>query len=110
MSKEPTQSPLSEEGLPWKGILAGLGVILIFVGILALTYRSAGPVTASLRLSENELAKVVETHGQNAQRLANYGWVNESAGVAHVPIERAMEMVVVNGGHVPKPVDPEASP
>jgi hypothetical protein len=30
-------------------------------------------------------------------RLNSYGWVDEKAGVAHIPIERAMELMVQRG-------------
>ncbi len=30
-------------------------------------------------------------------RLNSYGWVNEKDGVAHIPIERAMELIVQRG-------------
>jgi hypothetical protein len=33
---------------------------------------------------------------QNAQ-LNSYGWVDESTGLAHIPIDRAMDLLVVNG-------------
>ena len=31
------------------------------------------------------------------KQLNSYGWVDEKAGVAHIPIERAMELVVQHG-------------
>jgi hypothetical protein len=31
------------------------------------------------------------------QRLNTYGWVDEKAGTAHIPIERAMELVAQRG-------------
>ena len=33
---------------------------------------------------------------QNAQ-LNSYGWVDESTGLAHIPIDRAMDLLVANG-------------
>jgi hypothetical protein len=30
-------------------------------------------------------------------RLNSYGWVDQKAGVAHIPIERAMELIVQRG-------------
>jgi hypothetical protein len=29
--------------------------------------------------------------------LTSYGWVNEASGVAHIPIDRAIELVLENG-------------
>lgn len=31
------------------------------------------------------------------ERLESYGWVNERAGRAHIPIERAMELLIEHG-------------
>jgi hypothetical protein len=33
----------------------------------------------------------------NRQKLDNYGWVDRSSGVARIPIERAMDIVVDQG-------------
>lgn len=30
-------------------------------------------------------------------RLSSYGWVNEAAGLAHIPIDRAMDLLVADG-------------
>jgi hypothetical protein len=43
--------------------------------------------------------------GQESQ-LNSYGWVDEKAGVAHIPIERAMELLVERG----LPVVPAGKP
>jgi len=39
----------------------------------------------------NELAAIQE------QRLHGYGWVDQKSGVAHIPIERAMELLAQRG-------------
>lgn len=41
-----------------------------------------------------------ELRARAAMRLDSYGWVDRDAGVAHIPIERAMQMIVEQG--VPK--------
>jgi hypothetical protein len=33
----------------------------------------------------------------NRQKLESYGWVDRSAGVARIPIDRAMDIVVIQG-------------
>jgi hypothetical protein len=30
-------------------------------------------------------------------QLTNYGWINQTAGIVHIPIERAMELVLQKG-------------
>lgn len=43
------------------------------------------------------------------ERLSSWGWIDRSAGVAHVPIERAIEMLAVPDEPAPTPA-PEAAP
>ena len=94
---------------------------IVLVGVAALVIFLLGSLAASayLRVKQGEhppLALPPET-GQNKiglveqqlfeladrgererarklQRLSSYGWVDRQAGVVHVPIERAMELVV----------------
>lgn len=53
------------------------------------------------RLEQNPLldgARIVE---QASQRLESYGWVDQQAGTAHIPIERAKQLLLergLNGG------------
>ena len=44
-------------------------------------------------------------HGMN-ERLGSYGWVDEGRGVAHIPIDKAIELVAA--GHSPRPLDAAA--
>jgi len=30
-------------------------------------------------------------------QLSSYGWINRDAGIAHIPIDRAMEIIVARG-------------
>ena len=41
-------------------------------------------------------------------QLNSYGWVDEKAGVAHIPIERAMELVAQRGLPVYSPANKDA--
>jgi len=43
------------------------------------------------------------------ERLSTYGWMDRSAGVVHVPIERAMDLIAVRGLG-PLPAAPVAMP
>jgi len=44
--------------------------------------------------------RIDEWRKERAERLEGYGWVDQSHAVAHVPIEKAMDMVVA--GAAPK--------
>jgi hypothetical protein len=51
------------------------------------------PVAAVARSSIRGRARGLEQRREARQRLDTYGWVDREAGVARIPIERAMELV-----------------
>ena len=52
----------------------------------------AGP-----RLQSNPAAELVQFRQKEEERLHSYGWVDRQAGVIHLPIERAMELILQRG-------------
>jgi hypothetical protein len=36
-------------------------------------------------------------YGQQSEQLGSYGWIDQSGGVARIPIEKAMELLVAEG-------------
>ena len=62
------------------------------------------------RLERNERVEINDFRLKEEQTLNSYGWVDEPAGVVHIPIERAMQLVAQHGlpttpkaGTVPPP-------
>ena len=51
------------------------------------------PPTLSLHPEEDLLRQLEEER----LRLATYGWINREAGILHIPIERAMDLVAERG-------------
>lgn len=49
------------------------------------------------RLEDNERTELDPFRYQEEQTLNSYGWVDQNAGVARIPIERAMELIVQRG-------------
>lgn len=49
------------------------------------------------RLEENERTELNGFRYGEEQELNSYGWVDKNAGIAHIPIEQAMQMVVQKG-------------
>ena len=49
------------------------------------------------RLEENERTELNDFRYGEEERLDSYGWVDQSAGVVHIPITRAMELVAQRG-------------
>lgn len=56
------------------------------------------------RLEDDERGELKNILLDQEQKLNSYGWVDEKAGVARIPIERAMQLVVQRG----LPVAPKA--
>jgi hypothetical protein len=54
-------------------------------------------------LEDNEREQLHKFLMDQEKQLNSYGWVDEKAGVAHIPIERAMQLTVQRG----LPVRPE---
>ena len=98
--------------LIWMGVglllIAVVSAVLVFFMLRGfVSWRSeaagAGPVmpppAASdapqlLARPERELATV---RSGEAERLGSYGWVDPASGVAHIPIERAIDLVAAKG-------------
>lgn len=49
------------------------------------------------RLEEDERGELKKILRDQEQELNSYGWVDEKAGVARIPIERAMQLVTERG-------------
>ena len=66
------------------------------------------------RLQANAAADQVKIRAQEEDLLNTYGWVDRQAGVVHLPIERAMQMVAEKGVPVwpappPQPPQPQGT-
>jgi hypothetical protein len=55
------------------------------------------------RLETNELDQLNDQRLEEENILSSYGWVDQKAGVAHIPIERAIELLVQRGLPVAPP-------
>ena len=49
------------------------------------------------RLEDRPLALRAGLNAQEKARLSGYGWVDRTAGTVHIPIERAMDLLVQRG-------------
>src|SRR5947207_15393922 len=49
------------------------------------------------RLEDNERTELAPLRYQEEQKLNSYGWVDQNAGVARIPITKAMELIAQRG-------------
>lgn len=49
------------------------------------------------RLEKNERTEINDFRLKEEQTLNSYGWIDEKAGVVHIPIERAMQLIAQRG-------------
>ena len=49
------------------------------------------------RLEEDERGQLNSIRLEEEKQLYSYGWTDEKAGVVHIPIERAMELIAQRG-------------
>lgn len=49
------------------------------------------------RLETDEATEIYGFRAEEEQRLNSYGWVDQKAGIMHIPIERAMQLIAQRG-------------
>lgn len=49
------------------------------------------------RLEEHPAIELQQLHAQEDQMLSTYGWVDKKTGVVHIPIDRAMDLMLQRG-------------
>ncbi len=111
---EPTHGVRSEEDVVPVATLVKVGVaalLIFFLGSLAavgyLHYREVerGPIAIPPEIGQSKIGLVEQqqftmslrgdrSRAQEVERLGSLGWVDRNAGVAHIPIEDAMRLVV----------------
>jgi hypothetical protein len=96
--------------------LASLATALYFQR--SVTANPAGPTPAEIGRSKigvveqqpfDKAERGVRDRAAREDRLRSYGWVDRGRGVVHVPIDRAMELVVQGARPPPVPA-PEPPP
>ena len=55
------------------------------------------PQGAFPRLQVSARLDLTQFHAREDEELTNYGWVNRSAGIVRIPIEKAMDLVLRKG-------------
>ncbi len=108
-------SDASVRGVVWFLLMLTLAGVLIHLVLAAMYKYFAGPgVSLYLhqpagevyakppqppepRLQPDPVAENNDMRENQDERLNTYGWVDEKAGVTHIPIDRAMDLVALRG-------------
>ena len=103
-----------ELNTPVIAVVGFLGAVLTFAIIVLLMvvyYQTSARVdyqkTSILPFTESR-----NVLAEQQEKLASYGWVNEQERIAHIPIDRAMQLVVADlaAGRPPVKAEDAASP
>lgn len=89
----------------WPLVVAVLGVFAIFLVIVNLANTPVTPLTAAVNVPEDQQWKLSsagrqerrsEMEGAARSNASSYGWVNQADGVVRLPIDRAIELTLVD--------------
>ena len=91
------------------------GIVLLFALFAVIVLAVIGPAPRGSDYEEKEAkkrAELLKTSREEATKaLTTYGWIDKNKGVARIPIERAMELTVVElAQKKPAPAGPIATP
>ena len=93
------------------GVLAALAISLIVTWwlfrLMASATAPAGGVAAARAVPPAPRLQVTPSQDLDAvraaeiDRLSSYGWVDRRAGIVHIPIDRAFDLIVAEGKEKP---------
>jgi hypothetical protein len=73
--------------------------------------QEAGRLPPAPRLQSTPRQDLEQLRAEEEKELASYGWVDEKAGIAHIPIEEAIKIVAARGlPHAAPAPSPSAAP
>ncbi len=61
------------------------------------TYEKIKQQFPEPRLEDDERTEINDFRYQQDETLSSYGWVDQNAGVVHIPIDRAMQLIAQRG-------------
>lgn len=92
-----------------------LGIVLLFALFGVIVLAVIGPAPRGSDYEETRAKKRADvlktTRDEATKALTTYGWIDKNKGVARVPIERAMQLTIVElAQKKPAPAGPIATP
>jgi hypothetical protein len=81
-------------------VVAAIGGLAIFLLILLVAYmpNKAAPAGDGVKTPAERKAALSELRGKEQTAATTYGWVDQSAGVVRLPIDRAIELTIQQYG------------
>ena len=92
-----------------------VGIVLLFALFGVIVLAMIGPAPRGSSYEETRAKKRVENlktvRDEAAKALTTYGWIDKKKGIAHIPIDRAMELAAAElAQRKPAPAGPIATP
>jgi hypothetical protein len=102
----------SPSGLVKSGIFLAILLVIVFVAMrfawsgfmtMSPVGENASPMTDARilpphpRLQTDPQKEIHDYCEQQAEKLDSYGWVDQSAGIVRIPVDRAIELTLKNG-------------
>jgi len=96
-------------------IIIGLVMVLLFCGfVFFLVSQGQSVPNVEQVQAQVRLKNLADLNSENEKILTKYHWVDKSKGVVGIPVDRAMDLVLVelhsNKPHPAGPVTPPAAP
>ena len=96
-------------------IVTGLVMVLLFCGFVVFLVSQGQSIPNVEEVhAQARLKNLADLNSENQKVLTQYHWVDKSKGVVGIPIDRAMDLVLVqlqsNKPHPAGPVNPPAPP
>jgi hypothetical protein len=66
-------------------------ILIVAIGVLVLRFVELAPTPSQPPTG------IAQARAHDDPILYGYGWVDQNAGIAHVPIQRAMDLVIQQG-------------
>jgi FlaG/FlaF family flagellin (archaellin) len=85
-----------DPNVPASAVVGIIGAILLFAIIVALQalFYSFEEQELQRKVYGQPYEALQQLDADQVEQLNSYGWISEPDGVAHIPIERAMELTV----------------
>jgi hypothetical protein len=95
-------------------LITGLVMILLFVGLALFLVSQRGNIpTVDEQTAQVRLKNLADLNAENQKILTQYRWIDKNKGVIGIPIDRAMDLVLVqlqaNKPHAAGPINPPAA-